>query len=139
MNTKEAIEFCRFVEDLDIYSEDNAYVVANGIPCVVELLQRGEKFEFIFSDMHYLIQHLLDGIYLYNIKLSVKSDVEYIERAFEIIEEKYFPKPKENPYEELLENILWKAIKNVIEKNSKLILKCMEKAEKDKDKEWQNQ
>ena len=51
MDTKKGIEFCKFIENLDTYSEENAYIVANGIPCVIEILQRGEKYETIYEDL----------------------------------------------------------------------------------------
>jgi len=96
MDVKEAVKWI-----FDMWHEwENVYGVSGEISLeegkkmdeVIELLQRGEKFEFIFSDMHYAIQHMLDKTYFYNIKTPEMTDAEYIDKAFEIIEQKYFPK-----------------------------------------------
>ena len=56
-----------------------------------EKLERGEKYEFIFSEMHSIIQHLLDNTYFYGIKTKKMTDAEYIDKAFVILEQQYFP------------------------------------------------
>lgn len=129
MDMKRAIELIKHVS----WNAFGNYGYDNNEEEFIELLQRGEKFEFIFSDMHSLIQHLLDGIYLYNIKLSSKSDADYIAKAFEIIKEKYFPKPmEEKTIFEMADDLLWKAFKEFIENNDELILKCAIEVERRK-------
>ena len=129
MDMKRAIELIKHVS----WNAFGNYGYDNNEEEFIELLQRGEKFEFIFSDMHSLIQHLLDGIYLYNIKLSSKSDADYIAKAFEIIKEKYFPKPmEEKTIFEMADDLLWKAFKEFIENNDELILKCAIEVERSK-------
>ena len=64
MDMKRAIELIKHVS----WNAFGNYGYDNNEEEFIELLQRGEKFEFIFSDMHSLIQHLLDRTFFYNIK-----------------------------------------------------------------------
>jgi len=91
MENKEAIEKIKIWYQTYLANSTSIFNDDKAICEIINLLQQGKKFEFIFSDMHYTIQHMLDKIYLYNIKTPEMTDAEYIEKAFEIIEEKYFP------------------------------------------------
>jgi len=90
MDVKKAIEFLEFLKKVDFTNSGKSYDMNDHIDSIIELLQRGLKHEYIFSDMHYAIQHMLDKIYLYNIKTPEMTDAEYIEKAFSIIEQEYF-------------------------------------------------
>ena len=90
MNTKEAIELCKFVENLDTYGEDNAYVVPNGIPCVIELLQRGEKYEQMWEEYDYHYGELYLDIS--DSAMPINSEFVSTHRLMDEIKRKYFPK-----------------------------------------------
>lgn len=119
-NTKGAIEFCKDLEEIDFRYGRVEYDMNPHIENVIEFLQRGEKYAKIVDKIEKEY-----GYFYYGSSENLYSIITRLKQ-------KYFPKPKEKPYEELLENILWKAIKDVIGNSSELILKCMEKAEKDK-------
>jgi len=98
MNTKEAIEFTRSFKDIvtsiDMENDDEKAIEQynNKIDNVIELLKRGEKFEAMWEEFS---KKYGNYYYAYDVRGDVCRKHEYIETFLNKLEQKYFPKPKE--------------------------------------------
>jgi len=72
-NTKGAIEFCEDLKEVDFTYCKKSYDLNKYINNIIELLQRGEKFEAMWGD----VEHLFS---------------DYAESNLKHIKQKYFPK-----------------------------------------------
>jgi len=93
METKEAIEFVSYhkITTADTFygNEDERIEENKKLDEVVEILQRGEKFEALYKEIK---ENVLNCEYCENIEINK-------------LEQKYFPKPSDNFTEKVMEKI----------------------------------
>jgi len=99
MNTKEAIEFIKEMKDIDITCTPNEYGEhLKLIDEIIELLQRGEKYEAIVNE--------LENDYGFLAHRYAGSDsTDYLRYIIPRLKQKYFPKPSDNFTEKVMEKI----------------------------------
>ena len=109
MNTKEAIEFIENelktykdilesfgIPEMKKEKEDIKNAIAN-YKNVIELLQRGEKFEAMWNHLYCEYGEVFLNDY--------KNPEILLEERMENLEQKYFPKPSDNFTEKVMEKI----------------------------------
>jgi len=120
MKTKEAIEFIKalFLGDVKNDKDEDGILYSDRANDIIELLQRGEKFEAIsqlIEETKIQPEINRDGKIIFVLKTNERNDKVFFSlravfrhllcHTLKDLEQKYFPKPSDNFTEKVMEKI----------------------------------